>query len=202
MCMFQEAPAEDPAEPEMQEAGWRPQLQAGVAVSAAVQRAAQQEDLPASQGQPSPPKRPSRMPPSVHPYVPWAIHMIVHSYDFLPVFWLPSSPSMQHSSLACCLTPELAELLLNYMSRERPFGPRTLELFFDAHCKFFSRFEESVPRHRTQTKVTGMLGWCCTSSRVRPLPLSAQPEPDAVTGSFLVVLPTCVPQLRLLSITD
>lgn len=37
---------------------------------------------------------------------------------------------MQYSSSLAGLTPELAELLLGHMARERLLRPRTLELFF------------------------------------------------------------------------
>ncbi|KAL0156387.1 hypothetical protein M9458_047633, partial [Cirrhinus mrigala] len=40
------------------------------------------------------------------------------------------------SSLAC-LTPELAELLLAHMARERLLKPRTLELFFGCPLQKF-----------------------------------------------------------------
>lgn len=60
MC-FREAPEEDPAEPE--DAGGRVAPgAAGLAAVERLQRAAQQEDPRASQGQPSPPKRPFRTP--------------------------------------------------------------------------------------------------------------------------------------------
>lgn len=60
MC-FREAPAEDPAEPE--DAGGRvAPVAAGLAAVERLQRAAQQEDSGASQGQPSPPKKPFRTP--------------------------------------------------------------------------------------------------------------------------------------------
>lgn len=56
MC-FREAQVEDPAEPE--DAGGRvAPVAAGLAAVERLQRAAQQEDPRASQGQPSPPKRP------------------------------------------------------------------------------------------------------------------------------------------------
>lgn len=44
---------------------------------------------------------------------------------------------MQYSSSLACLTPELAELLLNHMSRERLLRPRTLELFFGCPLQKF-----------------------------------------------------------------
>lgn len=48
-----------------------------------------------------------------------------------------TAPSMQYSSSLACLTPELAELLLNHMSRERLLRPRTLELFFGCPLQKF-----------------------------------------------------------------
>lgn len=58
---FREAQEEDPAEPE--DAGGRvAPVAAGLAAVERFQRAAQQEDNRASQGQPSPPKRPFRTP--------------------------------------------------------------------------------------------------------------------------------------------
>ena len=44
---------------------------------------------------------------------------------------------MQYSSSLSCLTPELAELLLSHMSRERLLRPRTLELFFGCPLQKF-----------------------------------------------------------------
>nr|XP_033494663.1 uncharacterized protein si:ch73-173p19.1 isoform X2 [Epinephelus lanceolatus] len=123
---LREAPEEDPAEPE--DAGGR--AAPGAAGQAAVerlQRAAQQEDPRASQGQPSPPKRPFRA-PSVPSLCALATRATVH---------LMTAPSMQYSSSLACLTPELAELLLNHMSRERLLRPRTLELFFGCPLQKF-----------------------------------------------------------------
>lgn len=60
MC-FREAPHEDP--PEAEDAGGREAPgAAGLAAVERLQRAAQQEDPRASQGQPSPPKKPYRAP--------------------------------------------------------------------------------------------------------------------------------------------
>ena len=60
MCL-REAPVEDPAEPEDAGVRMAPGA-AGLAAVERLQRAAQQEDPRASQGQPSPPKRPFRAP--------------------------------------------------------------------------------------------------------------------------------------------
>lgn len=58
---FREAPVEDPVEAE--DAGGRvAPVAAGLAAVERLQRAAQQEEAHASQGQPSPPKRPFRTP--------------------------------------------------------------------------------------------------------------------------------------------
>lgn len=129
-------------------------LAAGQAAVERLQRAAQQEDPRASQGQPSPPKRPFRT-PSVPSLCALATRATVHLMtgkrrlaDFAGnvsrcfvhslVVALPSTaPSMQYSSSLACLTPELAELLLNHMSRERLLRPRTLELFFGCPLQKF-----------------------------------------------------------------
>lgn len=44
---------------------------------------------------------------------------------------------MQYSSSLAGLTPELAELLLDHMSKERLLRPRTLELFFGCPLQKF-----------------------------------------------------------------
>ncbi|XP_072234204.1 uncharacterized protein [Leuresthes tenuis] len=100
---------------------------AGLAAVERLQRAAQQEDHSASQGQPSPPKRPFRT-PNVPSLCALATRATVH---------LMTAPSMQYSSSLAGLTPELAELLLNHMSRERLLRPRTLELFFGCPLQKF-----------------------------------------------------------------
>ncbi|CAK6967457.1 uncharacterized protein si:ch73-173p19.1 [Scomber scombrus] len=100
---------------------------AGLAAVERLQRAAQQEDPRASQGQPSPPKKPFRA-PSVPSLCALATRATVH---------LMTAPSMQYSSSLAGLTPELAELLLNHMSRERLLRPRTLELFFGCPLQKF-----------------------------------------------------------------
>nr|XP_046227001.1 uncharacterized protein si:ch73-173p19.1 isoform X2 [Scatophagus argus] len=246
---LREAPEEDPAEPE--DAG----AAAGLAALERLQRAAQQEDARASQGQPSPPKRPFRT-PSVPSLCALASRATVH---------LMTAPNMQYRSSLAGLTPELAELLLNHMSRERLLRPRTLELFFGCplqklvlNCYPYSTNEllrqlrafktlkhlslvnshlitdsglsilsslvklqylnlascskltDSCLQHITglkslcflsldQTKVTdaGMVLYLqSTQSRLSQLSLNQ----TAVTEATLVVLTTCVPQLRLLSI--
>ncbi|XP_062235414.1 uncharacterized protein si:ch73-173p19.1 isoform X1 [Platichthys flesus] len=121
-----EAPAVDPAEPEGA-GGRRGPPAAGLAAVERLQRAAQQEDPSACQGQPSPPKRAFRT-PSVPSLCALATRATVH---------LMTAPSMQYSSSLACLTPELAELLLNHMSRERLLRPRTLELFFGCPLQKF-----------------------------------------------------------------
>ncbi|XP_074549340.1 uncharacterized protein LOC141807319 [Halichoeres trimaculatus] len=122
---LREAPAEDPADPE--DGGRVAPVAAGLAAVERLQRAAQQEDPRASQGQPSPPKRPFRT-PSVPSLCALATRATVH---------LMTAPSMQYSSSLAGLTPELAELLLNHMSRERLLRPRTLELFFGCPLQKF-----------------------------------------------------------------
>nr|XP_015209955.1 PREDICTED: uncharacterized protein LOC107078250 isoform X1 [Lepisosteus oculatus] len=106
------------------------QVVSGVAGQAAVerlQRAAQQDDSPGTAGQPSPPKRPFRT-PSVQSLCTLATRATVA---------LMTAPSMQYSSSLSCLTPELAELLLTHMSRERLLRPRCLELFFGCPIQKF-----------------------------------------------------------------
>lgn len=58
-----------------------------------------------------------------------------HSVPLVSLF--PTAPSMQYSSSLAGLTPELVELLLNHMSRERLLRPRTLELFFGCPLQKF-----------------------------------------------------------------
>uniref|UniRef100_A0A673YPN4 Si:ch73-173p19.1 n=1 Tax=Salmo trutta TaxID=8032 RepID=A0A673YPN4_SALTR len=99
---------------------------AGQAAVERLQRAAQ-DDPQASQGHPSPPKRPFRT-PSVPSLCVMATRATVN---------LMTAPSMQYSSSLSCLTPELAELLLSHMSRERLLRPRTLELFFGCPMQKF-----------------------------------------------------------------
>ncbi|XP_019962910.1 uncharacterized protein [Paralichthys olivaceus] len=251
---LREVPAEELAEPE--DAGGRvAPVAAGLAAVERLQRAAQQEDPRSSQGQPSPPKRAFRT-PSVPSLCALATRATVH---------LMTAPSMQYSSSLACLTPELAELLLNHMSRERLLRPRTLELFFGCPLQKFvlncypystnellrqlraftalkhlslvnsplitdsglsilsslvklqylnlascSKLTDSCLQHirglnslcflsLDQTKVTdaGMVLYLQSApSCLSQLSLNQ----TAVTEATLVVLPSCVPQLRLLSI--
>uniref|UniRef100_A0A673CF51 Uncharacterized LOC115410964 n=1 Tax=Sphaeramia orbicularis TaxID=375764 RepID=A0A673CF51_9TELE len=244
---------EDPADPEA--GGPVAPVAAGQAAVERLQRAAQQEDARSSQGQPSPPKKPFRT-PSVQSLCALATRATVH---------LMTAPSMQYSSSLAGLTPELAELLLNHMSRERLLRPRTLELFFGCPLQKFvlncypystnellrqlraftalkhlslvnsplitdvglsilpslvklqylnlsacSKLTDSCLQHITglkslcflsldQTKVTdaGMVKYLHSApSCLSQLSLNQ----TAVTEATLVLLPTCVPQLRLLSI--
>lgn len=251
---LREAPEEHPAEPE--DAGGREAPgAAGLAAVERLQRAAQQEDPRASQGQPSPPKKPFRA-PSVPSLCALATRATVH---------LMTAPSMQYSSSLACLTPELAELLLNHMSRERLLRPRTLELFFGCPLQKFvlncypystnellrqlraftalkhlslvnsplitdsglsilsslvklqylnltscSKLTDSCLQHITGLKSLCFLSLDQTKVTDAGMVLYLQSAPSclsqlslnqtAVTEATLVVLPTCVPQLRLLSI--
>ncbi|XP_070841669.1 uncharacterized protein [Chaetodon trifascialis] len=251
---LREAPEEVPAEPE--DVGGRvAPVAAGLAAVERLHRAAQQEDPRASQGQPSPPKRPFRT-PSVPSLCALATRATVH---------LMTAPSMQYSSSLACLTPELAELLLNHMSRERLLRPRTLELFFGCPLQKFvlncypystnellrqlrafaalkhlslvnsplitdsglsilsslvklqylnlascSKLTDSCLQHITGLKNLCFLSLDQTKVTDAGMVLYLQSAPSclsqlglnqtAVTEATLVVLPTCVPQLRLLSI--
>ncbi|XP_055007005.1 uncharacterized protein si:ch73-173p19.1 isoform X2 [Boleophthalmus pectinirostris] len=100
---------------------------AGQAAVERLQRAAQQNDAHVSQGLPSPPKRPFKT-PSVQSLCALAARAAVS---------VMTAPSMQYSSSLAGLTPELAELLLEHMSRERLLRPRTLELFFGCPLQKF-----------------------------------------------------------------
>lgn len=176
-----------------------------------------------------------------------------------------TAPSMQYSSSLACLTPELAELLLNHMSRERLLRPRTLELFFGCPLQKFvlncypystnellrqlraftalkhlslvnsplitdsglsvlsslvklqylnltscSKLTDSCLQHITGLKNLCFLSLDQTKVTDAGMVLYLQSAPSclsqlslnqtAVTEATLVVLPTCVPQLRLLSI--
>ncbi|KAM7390257.1 hypothetical protein PAMA_008434 [Pampus argenteus] len=250
---LREAPVEDPADPE--DAGVR--VAPGAAGLAAVERLqrAAQDDPRGSQGQPSPPKRPFRA-PSVPSLCALATRATVH---------LMTAPSMQYSSSLACLTPELAELLLNHMSRERLLRPRSLELFFGCPLQKFvlncypystnellrqlraftalkhlslvnsplitdsglsilsslvklqylnlascSKLTDSCLQHITGLKNLCFLSLDHTKVTDAGMVLYLQSAPSclfqlslnqtAVTEATLVVLPTCVPQLRLLSI--
>ncbi|XP_029313153.1 uncharacterized protein LOC115025249 [Cottoperca gobio] len=251
---LREAPEEVPVEPE--DAGGREAPgAAGLAAVERLQRAAQQEDPRASQGQPSPPKKPFRA-PSVPSLCALATRATVH---------LMTAPSMQYSSSLACLTPELAELLLNHMSRERLLRPRTLELFFGCPLQKFvlncypystnellrqlraftalkhlslvnsplitdsglsilsslvklqylnlascSKLTNSCLQHITGLKSLYFLSLDHTKVTDAGMVLYLQSAPSclsqlslnqtAVTEATLAVLPTCVPQLRLLSI--
>lgn len=100
---------------------------AGQAAVERLQRAAQHDDPRVSQGLPSPPKRPFKT-PSVQSLCALATRATVT---------LMTAPSMQYSSSLGRVTPELAELLLEHMSRERLLRPRTLELFFGCPLRKF-----------------------------------------------------------------
>ncbi|XP_029003667.1 uncharacterized protein si:ch73-173p19.1 isoform X2 [Betta splendens] len=251
---LREAPAEDPAEPEDAEGRVAP-VAAGQAAVERLQRAAQEEDARASQGQPSPPKRPFRT-PSVSSLCALATRATVH---------LMTAPSMQYSSSLAGLTPELAELLLSHMVRERLLRPRTLELFFGCPLQKFvlncypystnellrqlraftalkhlslvnsplitdsglsilsslvklqhlnlascSKLTDSCLQHITGLKSLCFLSLDQTKVTDSGMVLYLQSAPSclsqlslnqtAVTEATLVVLPACVPQLRLLSI--
>ncbi|CAL9698167.1 unnamed protein product [Knipowitschia caucasica] len=112
-------------EPPEQDEGPVAPAAAGQAAVERLQRAAQQN---ASQGQPSPPKRPFKT-PSVLSLCALATRAAVS---------LMTAPSMQYSSSLAGLTPELAELLLEHMARERLLRPRTLELFFGCPLRRFA----------------------------------------------------------------
>nr|XP_020475406.1 uncharacterized protein LOC109971480 [Monopterus albus]XP_020475407.1 uncharacterized protein LOC109971480 [Monopterus albus] len=244
---------EPPAEPE--DADRMAPVAAGLAAVERFQRAAQQEDACASQGQPSPPKRPFRT-PSVPSLCALSTRATVH---------LMTAPSMQYSSSLACLTPELAEILLNYMAQERLLRPRSLELFFGCPLQKFvlncypystnellrqlraftalkhlslvnsplitdsglsvlsslvklqylnlascSKLTDSCLQHITglkslcflsldRTKVTDA-GMVLYLQSVPPCLSQLSLNQTAVTEATLVVLPTCVPHLRLLSI--
>ncbi|XP_028826426.1 uncharacterized protein LOC114784840 [Denticeps clupeoides] len=100
---------------------------AGQAAVERLQRAANQEPDQTTQGHPSPPKKPFRA-PSVPSLCVLATRATVS---------LMTAPSMQYSSSLAGLTPELAELLLTHMARERLLRPRTLELFFGCPLQTF-----------------------------------------------------------------
>ncbi|KAJ8277031.1 hypothetical protein GJAV_G00070700 [Gymnothorax javanicus] len=100
---------------------------AGQAAVERLQRAARQDDASSAAEQPSPPKRPYRT-PSIPPLCVLATRATAT---------LMTVPSMQYSSSLSGLTPELAELLLTHMSRERLLRPRTLELFFGCPIQKF-----------------------------------------------------------------
>ncbi|XP_036378807.1 uncharacterized protein si:ch73-173p19.1 isoform X1 [Megalops cyprinoides] len=229
----------------------------GAAGQAAVERlrAARQDDPSGAAGQPSPPKRPFRT-----PSVPSLCAMATRA-----TVTLMTAPSMQYSSSLACLTPELAELLLNHMSRERLLRPRTLELFFGCPLQKFvlnsypystnellrqlrafttlkhlslvnsqlitdsglsvlsslqklqhlnlascSKLTDSCLQHITGLKSLSFLSLDHTKVSDAGMVRYLQSAPSSlvqlslnqtgVTEAALVVLPTSVPQLRLLSI--
>ncbi|XP_055785020.1 uncharacterized protein LOC129859358 isoform X3 [Salvelinus fontinalis] len=123
---LREGVAEDPAVEPEEAAGCVVPGAAGQAAVERLQRAAQ-DDPQATQGHPSPPKKPFRT-PSVPSLCVMATRATVN---------LMTAPSMQYSSSLSCLTPELAELLLSHMTRERLLRPRTLELFFGCPMQKF-----------------------------------------------------------------
>ncbi|KAJ8418697.1 hypothetical protein AAFF_G00001960 [Aldrovandia affinis] len=228
---------------------------AGQAAVERLQRAARQDDPLGSTGQPSPPKRPYRT-----PSVPSLCVMATRA-----TVTLMTAPSMQYSSSLSCLTPELAELLLTHMSRERLLRPRTLVLFFGCPLQKFvlncypystnellrqlraftalkhlclvnsplitdlglsvlsslqklqhlnlascSKLTDSCLQHITGLKSLSFLSLDHTKvsdvGMVKYLPLAPSSltqlslNQTGVTELTLAVLPTCVPQLRLLSI--
>ncbi|XP_061569904.1 uncharacterized protein si:ch73-173p19.1 [Cololabis saira] len=251
---LRDAPEENPADVEEAGGPVAPGA-AGLAAVERLQRAVLQDDRSASQGQPSPPKRPFRT-PNVPSLCALSTRAAVH---------LMTAPSMQYSSSLACLTPELAELLLNHMAHERLLRPRTLELFFGCPLQKFvlncypystnellrqlrafpglkhlslvnsplitdsglavlsslvklqylnlascSKLTDSCLQHITglkslhflsldQTKVTdaGMVPYLQSAP---PCLSQLSLNQTAVTEATLAVLPSCVPQLRLLSI--
>ncbi|KAJ3611202.1 hypothetical protein NHX12_021218 [Muraenolepis orangiensis] len=118
--ILREGVAVEEAAPE--EAGMR--VGPGAAGLAAVERLQRAEP---HQGLPSPPKKAYRA-PSVTSLCSMATRATAQ---------LMAAPSMQYSSSLACLTPELAELLLSHMARERLLRPRTLELFFGCPLQKF-----------------------------------------------------------------
>lgn len=100
---------------------------AGQAAVERLQRVAQHNDPLVCQGLPSPPKRPFKS-PSVQTLCALATRATIT---------LMTAPSMQYRSSLAGVTPELAELLLEHMSRERLLRPRTLELFFGSPLRKF-----------------------------------------------------------------
>ncbi|XP_061660668.1 uncharacterized protein si:ch73-173p19.1 isoform X2 [Syngnathoides biaculeatus] len=101
---------------------------AGQAAVERLQRAARREGPGHdAHGQPLPPKR-SFKTRTVSSLCGLATHATVH---------LMTAPNMQYSSSLAGLTPELAELLLGHMARERLLRPRHLELFFGCPLRKF-----------------------------------------------------------------
>ncbi|RXN24691.1 F-box LRR-repeat 13 [Labeo rohita] len=100
---------------------------AGQAAVERLQRAAHHDEQQSPHGHPSPPKKAFKT-----PRVPSLCSMATRA-----TVSLMTAPSMQYSSSLACLTPELAELLLAHMARERLLKPRTLELFFGCPLQKF-----------------------------------------------------------------
>uniref|UniRef100_A0A671NNY1 Si:ch73-173p19.1 n=1 Tax=Sinocyclocheilus anshuiensis TaxID=1608454 RepID=A0A671NNY1_9TELE len=249
---LREAEPDEPADPEE---GRALRGAAGQAAVERLQRAAHHDEQQSPHGHPSPPKKAFKT-----PRVPSLCSMATRA-----TVSLMTAPSMQYSSSLACLTPELAELLLTHMARERLLRPRTLELFFGCplqkfvlncypyttnellrqlrafsclkHLSFVnsplitdaglsvlsnlsklqhlnlsscSKLTDSCLQHIAglrsltflaldQTKVSdaGLLMYLQSgSSALCQLSLNQ----TAITESTLRVLPTCVPQLRMLSI--
>ncbi|XP_016398822.1 uncharacterized protein LOC107732090 isoform X1 [Sinocyclocheilus rhinocerous] len=249
---LREAEPDEPADPEE---GRALRGAAGQAAVERLQRAAHHDEQQSPHGHPSPPKKAFK----TH-RVPSLCSMATRA-----TVSLMTAPSMQYSSSLACLTPELAELLLAHIARERLLRPRTLELFFGCplqkfvlncypyttnellrqlrafsclkHLSFVSsplitdaglsvlsnlsklqhlnlsscsKLTDSCLQHIAglrsltflaldQTKVSdaGLLMYLQSgSSALCQLSLNQ----TAITESTLRVLPTCVPQLRMLSI--
>uniref|UniRef100_A0A8C1X9G3 Si:ch73-173p19.1 n=1 Tax=Cyprinus carpio TaxID=7962 RepID=A0A8C1X9G3_CYPCA len=123
-CCYMDAEPDDPADPEE---GRALRGAAGQAAVERLQRAAHHDEQPSQHGHPSPPKKAFKT-PRVPPLCSMATRATVS---------LMTAPSMQYSSSLACLTPELAELLLTHMARERLLRPRTLELFFGCPLQKF-----------------------------------------------------------------
>uniref|UniRef100_A0A8C1PG31 Si:ch73-173p19.1 n=1 Tax=Cyprinus carpio TaxID=7962 RepID=A0A8C1PG31_CYPCA len=121
---LREAEPDDPADPEE---GRALRGAAGQAAVERLQRAAHHDEQPSQHGHPSPPKKAFKT-----PRVPSLCSMATRA-----TVSLMTAPSMQYSSSLACLTPELAELLLTHMARERLLRPRTLELFFGCPLQKF-----------------------------------------------------------------
>ncbi|XP_002660968.3 uncharacterized protein si:ch73-173p19.1 [Danio rerio] len=121
---LREVEPDDPADPDE---GRALRGAAGQAAVERLQRGAHHDEQHSTHGQPSPPKKPFKT-----PRVPSLCSMATRA-----TVSLMTAPSMQYSSSLACLTPELAELLLSHMARERLLRPRTLELFFGCPLQKF-----------------------------------------------------------------
>ncbi|XP_059391174.1 uncharacterized protein LOC132124251 [Carassius carassius] len=121
---LREAEPDDPADPEE---GRVLRGAVGQAAVERLQRGAHHDEQSSPHGHPSPPKKAFKT-PRVPPLCSMAIRATVS---------LMTAPSMQYSSSLACLTPELVELLLTHMARERLLRPRTLELFFGCPLQKF-----------------------------------------------------------------